>query len=102
MANKITEAIYDKIANYVYDELVCHKFINIKHNTDYSVLDVIINSTNEQDGQVMIVYQKYRAEGTMTFCKEYKEFFIKFKQESFGENTFIPNHSENISKILGE
>lgn len=100
---KIMQGTFDLLQDYVYEELMPKKFINIKHNTTYVIMDIIINSTNENDGQIMIVYSNHTTDNKkMVFCKEYKEFFIKFKQESFDEKTFLPNHSEAIGKIIGE
>ena len=52
------------------------KFINKKNNMIYTYIDEAINCTNEQDGQIMILYTK----DNMLFVREKKEFYAKFER----------------------
>jgi len=53
-------------------------YINIKTKNIYYVVDTCINATNEQDGNLMVIYT--RAENMELFCREYSEFMIKFRK----------------------
>ncbi|MDD5649030.1 MAG: hypothetical protein PHF86_01230 [Candidatus Nanoarchaeia archaeon] len=60
--------------------------INFKHKKSgriYEVIsDKVINATNEQDGQQMILYigEKKDGSGKGTFVREAKEFYSKFEE----------------------
>ena len=49
---------------------------NKKNNHKYAVINYkAINTTNAQDGQIMVIYAK----GGKTFCREKEEFLSKFE-----------------------
>jgi hypothetical protein len=55
------------------------KYKNIKNGTIYEIVQTeIINCTNAQDGQKMILYTN----GELTFCREEQEFYKKFEKIS--------------------
>ena len=57
-------------------------YINNKTKHRYVVIDSsIINATNAQDGQVMVLYKTCDEEITQYFVREYNEFFEKFTRE---------------------
>jgi len=58
------------------------KYIHLKSGRHYSVeFKHIINATNENDGQRMVLYTGRRKDGSHgTFVREYKEFMNKFKK----------------------
>ncbi len=53
------------------------KYRNIKKGTVYEVIQTgIINCTNAQDGEKMVLYSN----GELTFCREENEFYKKFEK----------------------
>ena len=53
------------------------KYRNLKKDTVYEVLQTdVINCTNAQDGQRMVLYTN----GELTFCREENEFYQKFEK----------------------
>ena len=52
------------------------KFRNKKNGMIYTYIDEVINCTNAQDGQVMILYTK----DNLLFVREKEEFFQKFER----------------------
>ena len=58
------------------EEMINRIYINHKTQNLYNVLETCINATNEQDGQVMVIYR--RCKGRELFCREINEFNIKF------------------------
>ncbi|MDO5306092.1 MAG: hypothetical protein Q4E87_11005 [bacterium] len=53
------------------------KYRNLKKGTVYEVLQTdVINCTNAQDGQRMVLYTN----GELTFCREENEFYQKFEK----------------------
>lgn len=52
------------------------KFKNKKTGMIYTYIDEVINCTNEQDGQIMILYTK----DDMLFAREKEEFYNKFER----------------------
>ena len=98
MGNKhIDKETHDKLILYSYEELEGKKFINNKNKSYYYVKGIIVNATNNVDGQVMIMYSVVG--DTRSFCREYKEFFEKFTEVRFN-NSYTDNHSDSISKII--
>lgn len=57
-------------------------YTNKKTGKQYRVLSTVINCTNSQDGQEMVLYVK---DGKM-FVREINEFFEKFEETSQTEN----------------
>ena len=56
------------------------KYRNKKKGTYYELLsDNIINCTNANDGQIMVMY-KSLDNPKLTFVREKEEFFIKFEE----------------------
>jgi hypothetical protein len=54
-------------------------WVNIKKGTYYAVLNEVINCTNEQDGQTMILYRSLDDSELPLFVREKSEFLTKFK-----------------------
>lgn len=54
-----------------------NRYENIKNKKVYLVTDIIINCTNKNDGQIMVVYTDYDKK----YCREINEFRIKFRIE---------------------
>jgi len=53
------------------------KYKNLKKGTVYEVLRTgVINCTNAQDGQKMVLYSN----GELVFCREENEFYQKFEK----------------------
>ncbi len=53
------------------------RYKNLKKSTVYKVLQTgVINCTNAQDGQKMVLYTN----GELTFCREENEFYTKFEK----------------------
>lgn len=53
------------------------KYKNLKKGTVYEVLKTgVINCTNAQDGQKMVLYSN----GELVFCREENEFYQKFEK----------------------
>jgi len=73
------ERTFMTLNEYIYE----HSYVgyrNKKNGKMYTIHGVMINATNANDGQVMIVYSP-KQQSNLTFCREYKEFFQKFEAE---------------------
>lgn len=58
-------------------ELALGYYIHLKTGNKYKVIGTAINSTNAQDGEVMVIY--YR--NGMYFARELSEFLQKLKKD---------------------
>lgn len=58
-------------------------FTNKKHGNTYCVLGLVVNTTNDRDGQDMVLYAAIK-DGKLVkdpiFCREYVEFKEKFTE----------------------
>ncbi len=57
-------------------------FENIKTGQHYYVTNYCINTTNDRDGKIMLIYQKLselKKKNVKIFCRELHEFNQKFK-----------------------
>jgi len=72
---EVNEEHYDSIDNKNHSiGIKSGRWEHVKTGNIYNVINVVINTTNENDGQTMVLYQR---EGMM-FVRESKEFLEKF------------------------
>lgn len=56
-------------------------WINLKNQNVYRVHATVLNATNDQNGQVMILYSLLDDPEALLYVRERAEFLAKFKQE---------------------
>jgi len=73
---------------------------NVKTGNIYKLLGVVINSTNAQDGQQMVMYQQ--EVGSQVYVREYTEFYKKF--EEFCSDDLVAVYDDYIkcNKLINE
>lgn len=55
---------------------------NIKTGNLYMIVSTcVVNATNEQDGQLMILYRNYGGQDATLYAREADEFYKKFVRE---------------------
>ena len=61
-------------------------YVNKKYNRDYIVIkDLVINATNNNDGQEMVLYKLADSCSQQIYAREINEFKVKFYRKNVGD-----------------
>lgn len=78
------------------------KYKHIKSGRIYNIISMnAINGTNMDDGQIMVIYEGMKRDGSGAgiFVREYNEFIEKFKPYNTTESSKVKPKSTNIRTI---